>query len=78
LRCQLPPEQGAEMIHSIFQWCVQLLLGAGRVAGLSYEAVNVVIFVFVWPALTVGLLVALCWQRLLLKRLKKIVRAKAR
>ena len=49
------------MINAIFDWCVQFLVfWAGRL-GISYKAVNVWVFVIIWPVFTlllIGLVVA--------------------
>lgn len=41
---------------SIFRACVELLQLLADVTGLTYEAVNVIIFVFAMPALFLGLI----------------------
>ena len=49
------------MINEIFDWCVQFLVfWAGRL-GMSYKAINVWVFVIIWPIFTlllIGLVVA--------------------
>ena len=40
------------MINEIFDWCVQFLVfWAGRL-GMSYKAINVWVFVIIWPVFT--------------------------
>ncbi len=58
------------MIHSIFEICVSLLLQAGQALGIGYEAINVWVFVIVWPAITVAMLGVIVWQRAEIRRLK--------
>jgi hypothetical protein len=48
-------------MNTIFNWCVALLENSADFLGMSYEALNVVIFVIIWPALFVMLLVL--WLR---------------
>jgi hypothetical protein len=43
-------------MDTIFRACVGLLQQLARVTGLSYQAVNVLIFVFAVPGLILGLL----------------------
>jgi high-affinity nickel permease len=43
-------------MNSIFDACVWLLQGIAAATGLSYQAVNVIIFVFIGPALFLGLI----------------------
>ncbi len=49
------------MINEIFDWCVQFLVfWAGRL-GMSYKAINVWVFVIIWPVFTlllIGLVIA--------------------
>ena len=58
------------MIHSIFEFCVQLLLQAGQALGIGDEAITVWLFVIVWPAMTVAMLGVIVWQRAEIRRLK--------
>lgn len=43
-------------MDAIFRACVGLLQSLGNATGLSYEAVNVIIFVIVMPAVFLGLI----------------------
>ena len=58
------------MIHSIFEFCVQLLVQAGQALGIGYEAINVWVFVIVWPAMTVAMAGVIAWQRTEIRRLR--------
>jgi hypothetical protein len=51
-----PIRSGNAVIDFIFDACVNLLLLIGYLTGLSYNAVNVLIFCVIWPLLTIGLL----------------------
>jgi len=58
------------MIDTIFNLCVWLLY---RLAGLlhtSYQAVNVWIFVVIWPLVTLALIVAVVVQQSEIRRLR--------
>jgi hypothetical protein len=44
-------------MEKLFYLCVDLLYYIASITGLTYEEVNVIIFCFIWPALTVYLAV---------------------
>lgn len=60
-----PIRSGNAVIDFVFDACVNLLLLIGYVTGLSYNAVNVLIFCVIWPILTVVLFVAVLfgWRK---------------
>jgi len=39
------------MIHNVFNWGVDILIYLGKITGMGYELVNIVIFVILQPAL---------------------------
>lgn len=41
-----------EWINQVFYFCVQLLIDAAKIMGISYEEINVWIFCVIWPILT--------------------------
>jgi len=43
----------------VFDGCVDLLLWGAEKTGLTYRQINVAVFCVIWPAVTVGLVVAL-------------------
>ena len=43
---------GIEWIDIIFNFCVRLLYDVGSILGISYEEINVWIFVVIWPFLS--------------------------
>ena len=51
-----PIQSGNYIIDIVFNSCVWLLLFIGKTFGLSYNAVNVLIFCVIWPLFTVALL----------------------
>lgn len=58
-----PIRSGNSIIDFVFDACVNLLLFIGALTGLSYNAVNVIIFCVIWPILTVVLLVMVFMRR---------------
>ena len=58
-------------MHSIFEWCVHLLLVAGQAVGIGYEAINVWVFVIIWPALTVVMAGVIVWQQAQLRGMRR-------
>lgn len=57
------------MIDAIFNGCVVLLLFLADLFGMTYEAVNVWIFVVIWPLFTLVLIAVVVWQRWRIRRL---------
>jgi hypothetical protein len=58
----------------IFDWCVRLLNVWARMLGITYQEINVWIFVVIWPLLTVILIVLIAAQHLKIRRLQKELR----
>ena len=57
------------MINEIFDWCVQFLVfWAGRL-GMSYKAINVWVFVIIWPVFTLLLIGLVIAQQVEIRRL---------
>ena len=52
---------GFELIDFIFKVCVIVLVDIANLIGISYEAINIVIFVFLQPALI--LLFFVLWRK---------------
>ena len=50
------------MTDKVFMKCVRLLEKAAKKLGITYQAINVWVFCFIWPVVTVGLLIALLLQ----------------
>ena len=53
------------MIDFIFRQCVRLLECTARKLGTTYNAINVWIFCVIWPAITIGLIIAVIvlWRK---------------
>jgi len=56
------------MTNTIFRWCVDVLVLAAAWLGISYETINVWVFVVIWPILTLLLVGVVAWQHQLLTR----------
>ena len=52
---------GFELIDFVFKVCVIVLLDLANLVGISYEAINIIIFVFLQPALI--LLFFILWSK---------------
>jgi hypothetical protein len=57
------------MIDAIFDKCVELLVFLANQLGVTYEAINVWIFVIIWPIFTLALIVLVILQQLKIRRL---------
>ena len=57
---------GIVWIDTIFDWCVYLLYDAAQLLGISYEEINVWLFVFILPPILVASLTLnyLMWRKL--------------
>ena len=52
---------GFELIDFIFKICVIILVDLANLLGLSYEAINIIIFIFLQPGLI--LIFFILWRR---------------
>jgi len=52
---------GFELIDFVFKVCVILLVDLANLLGISYEAINIIIFVFLQPALII--LFFILWRK---------------
>lgn len=59
------------MIDRIYDWCVQLLLFLAAKVGMTYEALNIWIFVVIWPVFTIVLIGVVIWQYFRIRKLSK-------
>ena len=55
------------MINMIFALCVNALVWLAGVLGMTYEEINVYIFVVLWPVITLALIGTVIWQHLKLR-----------
>jgi hypothetical protein len=58
------------MTDVIFDYCVWLLLYLADLFGMTYKAINVWIFVVIWPVLTLALIAVVVLQQLKIRRLQ--------
>jgi len=70
------------MINAIFDWCVQFLVSLAGQLGMSYKAINVWVFVIIWPVFTLLLISLVIVQqvkiRRLLRKAREIQKSRAR
>ncbi len=59
------------MIDVIFNQCVLLLVFLANLLGMTYEAINVWIFVIIWPAFTLALIASVILQQVKIRSLSK-------
>jgi hypothetical protein len=59
------------MIDRTFNGCVEILIWMAGLCGISYEAINVIIFCILWPTLTVWMAIAIWRQRIQIHQLKR-------
>ena len=59
------------MIDQIFDWCVQVLIYWAGIFGITYKAINVWVFVIIWPILTIVLTVIIIKQQQRIRQLTK-------
>lgn len=50
-------------MNSIFNFCVDLLYYLANMFNCSYEEINVIIFCFAWPLLTILLIIKIYVQK---------------
>jgi len=55
---------GIEWVDIIFNWCVRLLYDWATFFGITYEEINIWVFIVIWPVLTLALV---AWTLLLLR-----------
>jgi hypothetical protein len=58
-------------VDAIFDWCVAVLVYFAGMFGITYKEINVWVFVILWPALTLVLVVLLTAQQIRLRRLQR-------
>lgn len=55
---------------AVYAACVDFMLQGARLLHVTYRDTNALLFFIVWPAVTLGLAVAVVWQHVLLRRAK--------
>ena len=59
------------MIDEIFDWCVRVLVFWAGQLGMTYKAINVWVFVVIWPLATLALIALVVRQRARIRRLER-------
>ena len=65
-------DSGGPTIDYIFKLCVVLLTDLAQFLGTSYEAINIWIFVIIWPILTLYLIFRVILLRLKVRQLQHL------
>ena len=61
-----------EITNQIFKWCMDLLYMASGKLGVSYEFINVIIFVILYPLITIMLVGYIIYLKKKIRKLEKI------
>jgi hypothetical protein len=61
---------GGNIMNTIFDVCVVILVTLAERTGMTYQEVNVWIFVIIWPILTLVLMCVILRQRHIIKELR--------
>lgn len=60
---------GIEWVDIVFNWCVRLLYDWATFFGITYEEINIWIFIVVWPIITLAMA---AWIVLLLRQNQRL------
>ena len=63
---------GIPWIDMTFDWCVRLLIDGARLMGITYEEINIWIFVVGWPLATAVMVAVIVWQWRQIRGLRRI------
>jgi hypothetical protein len=58
-------------MDQIFDWCVRVLVYWAEIFGITYQEINVWVFVIIWPSLTILLFGIIVVQYRSIKKLSK-------
>ena len=64
-------ESGIGWIDGLFKLCVIVLVDLAEILGISYEEINIYIFVIIWPCLTLYLTSRILMLRRSIRKLKE-------
>lgn len=56
---------GIEWVDIVFNWCVRLLYDWATFFGITYEEINIWVFIVIWPIVTLAMAI---WILLLLRQ----------
>lgn len=54
----------------LYWYCVDFVINAANLTGLTYRDLNAMLFLVVWPVVTVGLVGIVVYQGVILRRLR--------
>ena len=57
-------------MNKIFDLCVRLLIALAAPLGITYKEINVLLFVIIWPVITLALIVIVILQQSRIRRLR--------
>ena len=60
---------GIEWVDIVFNWCVRLLYDWATFFGITYEEINIWIFIVIWPVVTLAMA---AWIVLLLRQNRRL------
>jgi len=58
-------------MDTIFGWCVDILFFLAGLLGITYQEINVWIFVIIWPTFTIALIALVIYQQVRIRGLEK-------
>lgn len=60
---------GIEWVDIVFNWCVRLLYDWATFFGITYEEINIWVFIVIWPIITLAMA---AWIVLLLRQNQRL------
>ena len=60
---------GIEWVDIVFNWCVRLLYDWATFFGITYEEINIWVFIVIWPVITLAMAI---WIALLLRQNRRL------
>ena len=66
-------ESGIGWIDGLFKLCVILLVDLADILGISYEEINIYIFVIIWPCLTLYQTLRILMLRRSIRKLRQVI-----
>ena len=60
---------GIEWVDIVFNWCVRLLYDWATFFGITYEEINIWVFIVIWPIVTLAMAT---WIVLLLRKNRRL------
>ena len=60
---------GIDWVDIVFNWCVHLLYDWATFFGITYEEINIWVFIVIWPVITLAMAV---WILVLLRKIRRL------